>query len=65
MSDPERIQIGVRVKILQPDYVAERTGVVISQEELPDGQRTGRWLIQVDDENILLSLIPQEFEVID
>jgi hypothetical protein len=64
VSDSECIQIGAKVRILQPDYVAERTGVVISPEELPDGQRTGRWIIQVDDENILLSLVPEEFEVI-
>ena len=64
MSQSERIRVGDRVKILQPDYVAERMGVVVSPEELPSGQTTGRWIIQIDTEDILLSLAPQEFEVL-
>lgn len=73
MSTPGSIRIGARVKILQPDYVAEQLGMVISREEIAEGQATDRWLIQVVDaekpvdgtEAIVLSLLPQEFQVID
>jgi hypothetical protein len=65
VSDLNRIQVGARVKVLQPAYVAQRTGVILSKEELPDGKITGRWIIQIEGENILLSLMPQEFEVIE
>jgi hypothetical protein len=65
VSDSNRIQVGTRVKVLQPAYVAHRTGVILSKEELPDGKITGRWIIQIEGENILLSLMPQEFAVIE
>jgi hypothetical protein len=65
VNDPGRIQIGATVRILQPDYVAGRIGVVISREELLDGQTTGRWIVQVEQEEMLLSLLPQDFELLD
>lgn len=65
MYSPKNIQIGVRVAILQPDYVADAIGVVIAHEELADGELSDRWLIQVVDEDVVLSLTSEEFQVID
>ncbi|WP_416666241.1 hypothetical protein [Egbenema bharatensis] len=65
VNDPDRIQIGARVRVLQPDYAAGEIGIVISQEELLDGQPTGRWIIQIEPGDVLLSLPPQDFELLD
>jgi hypothetical protein len=61
------IRVGARVQILQPDYVAGRTGIVISPEVLSEVATSERWIIQVEDEtgeDILLSLHPDDFIVI-
>ncbi|NJO80196.1 MAG: hypothetical protein HC827_17915 [Cyanobacteria bacterium RM1_2_2] len=65
MYSPENIQLGARVEILQPDYVADAIGIVVAREELADGQLTDRWLIQVIGEDVVLSLTIEEFRVID
>lgn len=64
MHSSADIPIGARVKILQPDYVADRIGTVLGREEVLEGQSTGRWLIQVITEDVILSLQPNEFEVL-
>uniref|UniRef100_UPI0035A0F02D hypothetical protein n=1 Tax=Hassallia byssoidea TaxID=482630 RepID=UPI0035A0F02D len=50
--------------ILHPAYVAGKIGVVRAQEILSDGQPSGRWLIEIDSENIIVSLTANEFQVI-
>ncbi len=50
--------------ILDPAYVAGKIGVVCAQEILSDGQASGRWLIEIDSENIIVSLTAREFQVI-
>jgi len=52
------------VLILHPAYVAGKIGVVCAQEILSDGQASGRWLIEIDSENIIVSLTASEFQVI-
>jgi hypothetical protein len=61
---PKSIQVGNKVLILRPAYVAGKVGVVCSRESLLEGQASNRWLIQVDSDNMLVSLTPQEFQVI-
>jgi hypothetical protein len=61
---PKSIQVGNKVLILHPAYVAGKVGVVCSRESLLEGQASNRWLIQVDSDNMLVSLSPQEFQVI-
>lgn len=61
------IRVGARVQILQPDYVADRIGIVISPEVLSEAEASDRWIVQVEDEageEILLSLDPDDFRVI-
>lgn len=64
MNSPENIQIGARVEILQPEYVADAIGIVIAREELVEGELSDRWLIQVVGEDVVLSLTIEEFRVV-
>ena len=66
MHTPDPIQVGDRVLILRPAYVAGKVGVVRGRESRSDAQPSNRWLIQVkeDTENIVVSLLRNEFEVI-
>ncbi|UKP00228.1 hypothetical protein L6494_11245 [Nostoc sp. UHCC 0870] len=64
MQIPKSIQVGNKVLILRPAYVAGKVGVVCSRESLLEGKASNRWLIQVDSDNMLVSLTPQEFQVI-
>jgi hypothetical protein len=64
LSSPEDIRAGIRVEILQPDYVAGEIGVILGREELVEGQLSNRWLIQVIGEDVVVSLTPDEFRII-
>lgn len=64
MSSPENIRAGMRVEILQPDYVAGEAGIILGREELAEGQPSNRWLVQVIGEDVVLSLAPDEFRPI-
>ncbi|MDM9384392.1 hypothetical protein QUB80_27350 [Chlorogloeopsis sp. ULAP01] len=64
MHTPENVQIGAKVLILRPAYVAGKVGVVCGREVLSDNQPSDRWLIQVNSENIVVSLTPNDFQVI-
>ncbi|MCC5655347.1 hypothetical protein LC609_37575 [Nostoc sp. XA013] len=66
MQTPDPPEVGDTVLILRPFYVTGKVGVVCSREPDSDGQLSTRWLIQVDsdEENILVSLRRNEFEVI-
>ncbi len=54
-------QIGDRVEILQPEYLAGKNGIVIGREEEQGIQQSDRWLVQVIPDNYLVSLLPYEF----
>ncbi|NDJ23470.1 hypothetical protein GS682_17875 [Nostoc sp. B(2019)] len=67
MQNSERIQVGDRVLILSPSYVAGKYGVVRSRESRSDNQASQRWLIQVEDvdsSDIVVSLVLDEFILI-
>jgi hypothetical protein len=64
VHSPRTIQTGARVEILQPDYVADAIGVVLTREELVGGGLSDRWLIQVVGEDVVLSLTLEDFRVI-
>lgn len=61
---PNTPKLGDKVLILRPAYVAGKVGVVRGQEILSDTQSSNRWLIQVENENIVVSLTLKEFEVL-
>ncbi|ESA36742.1 hypothetical protein N836_05755 [Leptolyngbya sp. Heron Island J] len=58
------IQPGDRVQILYPEYAVGETGVVLEQETLQDGSKTGYWLVRTDDKDMILALLPQEMKVL-
>lgn len=66
MQTPDPVKVGDKVLILRPFYVTGKVGVVCGRESHSDGQSSSRWLIQVEDdeENIVVSLTRNEFEVI-
>ncbi|MBD2438449.1 hypothetical protein H6G69_16745 [Nostoc sp. FACHB-110] len=68
MQNSERIQVGDRVLILTPSYVAGKYGVVRGRESRSDIQASQRWLIQVEDvdsADVVVSLIANEFIVVE
>jgi hypothetical protein len=66
LQTPNPAQVGDTVLILRPLYVTGKVGVFCGREPDSDSQSSIRWLIQVDsdEENILVSLRRNEFEVI-
>ncbi len=67
LENSERIQVGDRVLILNPSYVAGKYGVVRGRESISDSPANQRWLIQVEDEEsseIVVSLISGEFTLV-
>jgi hypothetical protein len=64
LHNSENIQVGAKVLILEPAYVAGKIGVVRCPEQLSDGRLSDRWLIEVNAENIVVSLARNEFQII-
>lgn len=64
LENSGRIKIGDSVIIIRPAYVAGVRGQVCGQEVLSNEKSSGRWLIQVTEMNLVLSLKPSEFKVI-
>ena len=58
------MQPGDRVQVLYPAYAAGKTGIILEQETLQDGSQTGYWLVQIDDEDMILALLPQEMKLL-
>jgi len=59
------ISAGARVCILEPAYAAGKIGMVVCLEPVFNDLPSGRWLIRVEAEDILLSLEPEHFLVLD
>ncbi len=49
--------------ILYPEYVAGKRGIVCAREIIINDKMSDRWLIQVESENIVVSLNADEFRV--
>ncbi|MEB3178263.1 MAG: hypothetical protein VKL59_04375 [Nostocaceae cyanobacterium] len=64
MHTPENLEAGDRVVILSPAYLAGKQGVICTRELLSDGQPSQRWLIEVVGEDMVVSLNPDEFELL-
>lgn len=67
MENSQRIQVGDRVLIVSPSYVAGKYGVVRGRESMSDNPANQRWLIQVEDEGwseIVVSLVLGEFTLV-
>jgi len=66
LYNPNNVQVGDRVLIQSPEYLAGIVGVVCAPEVLSDERKSQRWLIEVShqEENIVVSLAPNEFQVL-
>jgi hypothetical protein len=67
LENSERIQVGDRVLILSPSYVAGKYGVVRGRESNSDSPANQRWLIQVENEDsseVVVSLVLGEFTIL-
>ena len=60
---PNNIEVGYQVLILTPLYVTQKLGVVCGRESDVDSEHKQRWIIQVESENIVVSLTEDEFKV--
>jgi hypothetical protein len=58
------VKVGDKVLILHPAYVMGKVGVICGVESTPDSQASTRWIIQIEAENIVVSLTPDEFQVL-
>jgi hypothetical protein len=67
LENSQRIQVGDRVLILTPTYVAGKYGIVIGRDSRSDSPASQRWLIQVEDadsSDIVVSLSLGEFTLV-
>jgi hypothetical protein len=60
----KNIQVGNKVLILRPAYVIGKVGVVCGVESNSRNQTSKRWIIQIESENMMVSLTPDEFQVL-
>lgn len=58
------ISPGHRVQVLYPSYAAGKTALVLELETLQDGSQTGYWLVKIEEEEIVLALLPEEMTVL-
>jgi hypothetical protein len=61
---PKSPEPGDKVLVLHPQYVAGKIGVVNERETLSSGNPSGRWLVRIESENLMLSLSSKEFQVL-
>lgn len=64
MNNSRTPQVGDKVFILLPAYVAGNVGVVRGEEILADGKPSGNWIIEVTSQDLVLSLAENEFQII-
>jgi hypothetical protein len=56
------VQIGDKVLILRPAYVIGKVGVVCGMESNSQTQASKRWIIEIESENMVVSLTSEEFQ---
>lgn len=50
---------------MNPAYVAGKFGIISGEEVLSDGQNSGRWLVEVASDDLVLSLSMNDFQVLE
>lgn len=58
------MQPGDRVQVLYPEYAAGKAGTILEKETLQDGSETGYWLVQTDNDDMILALLPKEIKLL-
>lgn len=64
MNNSRIPQVGDKVFILHPAYVAGNVGIVRGEEILADGKPSGNWIIEVTSQDFVLSLAENDFQII-
>ncbi|BAZ17388.1 hypothetical protein NIES4071_92660 [Calothrix sp. NIES-4071] len=64
MNSSRTPQVGDKVLILCPAYVAGNVGVVRGEEILSDGKSSGNWIVEVTSQDLVVSLAENEFQII-
>ncbi|MDH6058009.1 hypothetical protein NWP25_10890 [Chrysosporum ovalisporum Ak1311] len=62
MYTSNSVRLGDKVLILRPAYVIGKVGIVRGIESNSHSQANIRWIIQIESENIVVSLTPDEFQ---
>lgn len=65
MNNSKTPQVGDKVLIMNPAYVAGKFGIISGEEVLSDGQNSGRWLVEVASDDLVLSLSMNDFQVLE
>ncbi len=64
MNSSNLPQAGDKVLIISPAYVAGKSGIVCGKEVLPNGKPSGRWLVEIASESLVLSLSVNDFKIL-
>ncbi|NJL64224.1 MAG: hypothetical protein HC903_23335 [Methylacidiphilales bacterium] len=64
MNSSNLPQAGDKVLIISPAYVAGKSGIVCGKEVFSNGELSGRWLIEIASESLVLSLSVNDFKML-
>jgi cell division inhibitor SulA len=51
--------------VIYPEYAAGKVGTVLEPEILQDGSRSGRWLVYITTQDMILSLLPEDMQLLE
>jgi hypothetical protein len=57
-------QAGDKVLIISPVYVSGKSGIICGKEVLSNEKPSGRWLVEIASENLVLSLSVTDFRIL-
>jgi hypothetical protein len=57
-------QAGDKVLIISPVYVSGKSGIVCGKEVLSNEEPSGRWLVEIASERLVLSLNVNDFRIL-
>jgi hypothetical protein len=58
-------QAGDKVLIISPVYVSGKSGIVCGKEVLSNEKPSGRWLVEITSESLVLSLNANDFKILE
>ncbi len=64
MNSSKLPQAGDKVLIISPVYVSGKSGIVCGEEVFSNEKPSGRWLVEIASENLVLSLSVNDFRIL-
>ena len=64
LDNHQTLQPGTIVRILFPQYVAGDTGKILSPAIVEQAETSDYWLVKVCGEEMVLALLPDEFQIL-